>query len=865
MDLTQRKLTKAEWNSIEVPVSVQEKRIGDLIQSGYEDVNIRRNYTTSLLKYMKIAYSSVNDTYIYAKYLQTDLLLLAKKYELVLDAIDVSSIKMKKADIIRFSNTDKQLADQKNNIYEFIILDFLCKLYELKNPKATKSKKGEKQGEVKQKQKQVSSDQWIFYYYTIKTLFTYNIELANQSFIKIIGGWLKQLDSEINPSALVLMGYQLIEMNENLLKYADESLYDHQKKLFTLCKQTAKPKLILYIAPTGTGKTLSPLGLAHSNKVIFVCAARHVGLALAKAAVSAGKRIAFAFGCSDAADIRLHYSAAKEFTRNKKTGAIDKVDNSIGDKVEIMISDIKSYLPAMYYMLAFNPKEKIILYWDEPTITMDYPVHEFHAIIKENWTKNTIPNVVLSSATLPHIDEIQEVIMDFKATFDNADIHEIVSHDSKKTIPLINKEGYVEMPHYLYGEDDYEKICEVVLHCKRNKTLLRYIDLSEAIKFIKYVNDINKSAGSDIYLKSPRYALENNFPSFESVNMSAIKEYYLDLLGNLKKEQWPVICKALRSMRICKMVSNINIVTTDAHTLTAGPTIFLAADIENIATFYIQNAQIPEAVIKDIMGKIEANSLINAKIRVMEKDLEDGTKKDESKEKKMSEGRVDPEMKKLMMKIEQTRMQVKSVTLNPKYVPNTKEHLQKYASAAGASAAGASAAGASAAGASAAGASATGASATGASGAAAQAENKKPQFTCDISEYMVEQIMLVDDVSDMWKLLLLMGIGVFAIHKSDRYTEIMKTLAQEQKLFVIIASTDYIYGTNYQFCHGYISKDLDDMSQEKCIQAMGRVGRNKLQQDYTIRFRDNDLILKLFMKEENKPEVQNMNVLFTSD
>ena len=843
MDLTQRKLTKAEWNSIEVPVSVQEKRIGDLIQSGYEDVNIRRNYTLSLLKYMKIAYSNVNDTYIYSKYLQPDLLLLAKKYELVLDTIDVSSIKMKKADIIRFSNTDKQLSDQKGNIYEFIIIDFLCKLYDLKNPKATKSSSSSSSSKKSSKVLSSSPDQWIFYYYTIKTLFTYNIELANQSFIKIIGGWLKQLDTEINPSALVLMGYQLIEMNENLLKYADESLYDHQKKLFTLCKQTSNPKLILYIAPTGTGKTLSPLGLAHSNKVIFVCAARHVGLALAKAAVSAGKRIAFAFGCSDAADIRLHYSAAKEFTRNKKTGMIDKVDNSIGDKVEIMISDIKSYLPAMYYMLAFNPKEKIILYWDEPTITMDYINHDFHVIIKENWTKNTIPNIVLSSATLPHIDEIQEVITDFKSTFDNADIHEIVSHDSKKTIPLINKEGFVEMPHYLYGEDDYEKICEVVLHCKRNKTLLRYIDLSEAIKFIKYINE----SALDVYLKSPRYKLENNFPSFENVNMSAIKEYYLDLLGNLNKEQWPVICKALQTSRTCKMVSNINIVTTDAHTLTAGPTIFLAADIENIANFYIQSAQIPELIIKDIMGRIDANSLINAKIRIMEKDLEDGTKKDETKEKKMSEGRIDPEMKKLMMKIEQTRMQVKSVTLNPKYVPNTKEHLQKYASAALSAAL--SAAGTSAA----------------LSAAGTSAENKKPQFTCDISEYMVEQIMLVDDVSDMWKLLLLMGIGVFAIHKSDRYTEIMKTLAQEQKLFVIIASTDYIYGTNYQFCHGYISKDLDNMSQEKCIQAMGRVGRNKLQQDYTIRFRDNDLIMKLFKKEENKPEVQNMNVLFSSD
>ena len=118
------------------------------------------------------------------------------------------------------------------------------------------------------------------------------------------------------------------------------------------------------------------------------------------------------------------------------------------------------------------------------------------------------------------------------------------------------------------------------------------------------------------------------------------------------------------------------------------------------------------------------------------------------------------------------------------------------------------------------------------------------------------------EVEDYWKLLLLMGIGVFSDHKSVRYTEIMKKMAQEQKLFMIIASTDYIYGTNYQFCHGYIGNDLSEMSQEKCIQAMGRIGRNKLQQDYSVRFRANSLLYKLFEREEEKPEVLNMNRLF---
>jgi hypothetical protein len=95
--------------------------------------------------------------------------------------------------------------------------------------------------------------------------------------------------------------------------------------------------------------------------------------------------------------------------------------------------------------------------------------------------------------------------------------------------------------------------------------------------------------------------------------------------------------------------------------------------------------------------------------------------------------------------------------------------------------------------------------------------------------------------------------------------EIMKKLADEQRLFIIIASTDYIYGTNYQFCHGFIGKDLGNMTQQKTIQSMGRIGRNNIQQSYTVRFRDNNLINNLFQTPENNIESINMSRLFVSD
>ena len=93
-----------------------------------------------------------------------------------------------------------------------------------------------------------------------------------------------------------------------MLKYSDMTLYSHQKDLFTICKRNhGQPKLVLYTAPTGTGKTLSPLGLVTSHRVIFVCVARHIGLALAKSAISMDVKTAFAFGCETASDVRLHY------------------------------------------------------------------------------------------------------------------------------------------------------------------------------------------------------------------------------------------------------------------------------------------------------------------------------------------------------------------------------------------------------------------------------------------------------------------------------------------------------------------------------------------------------------------------------
>jgi hypothetical protein len=676
----------------------------------------------------------------------------------------------------------------------------------------------------------------MYYYYSICLLMRNSISHLNPHVHSFLDHVISLVEADFDCSAFIKKAHEFVEKNEFVFKCGDVKLYEHQKQIFTVFKTDTLPKLVLYIAPTGTGKTLTPIGLSEHYRVIFVCAARHVGLALAKACISAKKRIAFAFGCGSVDNIRLHYYAAKDVVRDRRTGGIRKVDNSVGDNVEIMISDIKSYRHAMYYMNAFNPLNKLLLYWDEPTISMDYAEHEFHALIKENWAENIVPNVVLSSATLPQEAEMAPTIMDFRARFLNAEVHSIVSHDCQKTISLVNKDGYVQLPHLMF--ESYEDMRASAAHCRAYKTLLRYFDLKEVVKFIAHVNEGRLWA-------SPRYAVERHFSDIADINMTNIKAYYLELLENVQADKWPEIWAHFQAQRTRMHASNVNLTAQDAHTLTCGPTLFLANDVEKIARFALQIAQIPDCVMDDLMEIIDHNNGIKDAMEALEHEIEDkmeednnandkdgNTKgKDKKHNKKADDMRFSPEIRRLQEKIDELRRQVKWGALNDMFVPNRSEHLKRWAPQ-----------------------------------LTEEAVAAMSPFTSRVEPEDVERIMVLP-IENIWKVLLMMGIGVMTEHSNSNktYTEIMKDLAQNQQLYLIIASTDYIYGTNYQFCHGYLGKDLSDISQEKIIQALGRIGRNKLQQEYSIRFRDDAHLLKIFQASAvAKPEVVNMARLLRS-
>ena len=828
--LNQTKLSRSEWESIEIPVPESEKIILQMIQDGYSKVDILINSSDNMISFTKMQPTQEIHAFLFTTYFQDITQEYVDKLKSSWEPFSKFKVdkkvlkKIKSADTIRIQTVDKRIQTNRSDIYEFDCMDIARVI--LRNSL---------------KKEDFHTELYTLIEWRKATLVHTNpfvLEL-----IDLVIGFGKNV---VSIQTIVANSYELIEKNAKLYRYENKTLFSHQKELFTICKKNAicsnnPPKLILYTAPTGTGKTLSPIGLSNGYKIIFVCVARHVGLALAKSAISVEKKVAFAFGCDAISDIRLHYFSAIDFQRNWKTGGIWKVDHSNGEKVEIMICDVHSYLHAMRYMLAFNEPTNLLTYWDEPTMTLDYEDHPLHKTIKVNWCNNVIPNIVISSATLPNESEIQDCMQDFRVHFEESQIHTIASYDCKKSIPILTSKGYSFMPHIHCSST--EELKKYALFCSNNKTLLRYFDLDEIVHFIRFIHDY------DLILSN--YQMDQWFEDISHITMNNLKLYYLVILQSIDSENF-TRCRTFLSGKQEKKyprsmpsaptaevgLSGVLLTTKDAYTLTDGPTIYLAENIVNLAKFYVQQSEIPESVLKQLLEGIKNNENAFRGILNLEEELEkrvkvkdnsintaggENTKKTKNKC-RVKEG-TDEGTQIIKDSILNLRSQLYHLSLNKSYVPNSKEHLEKWSSS---------------------------------------KKMNKNAFTSDLSEQTVKDIMEME-INTSYKVLILMGVGVLVKQETKEYEEMVKRLAEEQKLFLILTSSDYIYGMNYQFCHGFIGKDLKNMTPQKILQAMGRIGRNKHQQDYTVRFRDDEMILSLFKTPDVNREGINMNKLFCRD
>lgn len=851
LQFSQKKLSAKEWQSIEIPLSNAEKEIIELIQNGFSDPSLRFNKMPTINTFIKMTINEELEKKLFLDLFSVKVDTLLKSLSKVLAknkknksatpmmsaAVTTVQIfcrqmeslletasqnpkqknKAKKADIIRVNNAIENLTTNKHFILEFLIFDHIELTLE---------------SIVTLDIKNTAKSVYTLAHMGKNTLLQRNPWIQSVAQLAIIAG--KQfLGGELETAKLVLKysGF-IIEANQDISRCEDKQLYDHQKQLFSSFRGNSAPKLVFYSAATGTGKTLSPLGLSVDFKIIFVCAARHVGLALARSAIALNKSVAFGFGCESSADIRLHFFAAKEYSRDKKTGGIRKVDNAVGDRVEIMICDIQSYEYAMLYMLAFNKKESLVLYWDEPTISLDQEFHELHQKIHNLWSVNQISKVVLSSATLPEPHELSTVISDFKERFSGAEIVCITSQESNKSVSLISRSGVKVTPHGIFGNSEYSVLQDCLSHCAKNPILLKFFDIGELCKLLIAALDGQFSP----YLL-PNWACEADLAKISTIDnltICKIKHFYLNFFQQIDPGKWNDIRPMLASSSVA-YVPNILFTTEDAATLTDGPSIFIVENVHTIAQFLLQESRIPAEKLQQVQETIDNNGKHREIYDKLRRNLEDLTAEDMTKERKMAKESVrsSPAVTAINSQLENLAAQIKEVTLDKCFIPNSRAHQAIWAST----------------------------------------NPFNPHaFTTHLDAGRIEMVMNLSNVSNCWKILLLMGIGMFPKEGTSEeesltteYLEVMKMFANEQKLFLIIAASDYIFGLNYNFCHGILGRDLSSMTQQKATQACGRIGRFNDDHKYTLRLRDDALVNILFLPQKTNLEATNFCRLFVAN
>ena len=777
----QQKLTKSEWVSIEKPIDEKEKVILKLIYNGLQ--SSKTVFTFNIINNVVNLDHEEKEFYIYLYLLKDDMDKLSAMFKMDPIVITAPKKKLNAGDKIRIENQKKKLSDNIEQTTIQIAHQFYKEL------------KDKKQREL-----------YLYNMYYLTKTYKINRYL-NMVIQQIIDKYIDTMD------ILYFMENvdKFIETN-SIFNYKPIELYKHQTDIFNIFKtKTNNNKLVFYRAPTSSGKTLTPIGLCGGGyKVIYMCASRHIGISLSKHAVNASVKVGFALGCNTADDVRLHFSAVSEYI-NLPNGR-KKPDNSKGAKVELMICDIQSYEIAMLYMCSFFNNNDIILVMDEPTITMDYVNHELHGHIQHIWKVNVIPQVILSSATLPNQNEMGPLIEKFCQKYNhNTEIHYIDTIDETTNIALIDNSGNVIMPHNVFKTKE-EINTFIDIH---GKTHFKFLSIVECAKFIVYVST---------------YAFKNTdiiidyFKNITTINTQSLRNLYFEILQKIKEDELKFIVDSYTSYRELKKLDvGINITTKQAYTLTYGPTIFLCKNISDWTDYFIENSGIHSSVFDELNKLIDFNNNLLEKINKKQKYVEDKIKKDEENENKMKEQRFDPEVKRLLAEIETLEKMIKPVKLNNVDIPNTRDHFMRWTSL---------------------------------------KYETSNVFSSNIDTKYVKRIMNLE-LESKYKILLLMGIGIFnpEEHMGD-YNDIMKELAENKELLCILATPDYIYGTNYQFCHAYLTEEMVEcMTQEKIIQAIGRVGRREKNKMFTFRFKNNDIILKLFIKE-NSIEINNMNMLF---
>ena len=345
-----------------------------------------------------------------------------------------------------------------------------------------------------------------------------------------------------------------------------------------------------------------------------------------------------------------------------------------------------------------------------------------------------------------------------------------------------------------------------------------------------YINEIDKSyykyfptneCASFIfnYCKSFNFNLNEIFEK-DIIDNKIIKSTYLKIILNSDEEQF----KLYRNWKSHgEYEVGTNFVSDHAHGLKYGPSIYLTQDYMNVIKFSIHKSNIPKNSLTDIQKNIESNDRIQTRINELENTLTSllndkfGDKEDVKNNSR--------EIQKIQDDINRLHKKILPITLPYEYIPNTKSHFERFHST---------------------------------------DFHNSNAFSSSLDDDSNRLIMNLDiDPNSSWHFYWVLGyFWTRKIFDEQDYTIYQTQLKSWQNLddFSLSLQTPITYSESIINSHCYLGKDIKNITHEKIIQSIGRVGRKSQNSVFTFRFRNKEHINKFFDLSSGI-ETTNMNRL----
>ena len=558
--------------------------------------------------------------------------------------------------------------------------------------------------------------------------------------------------------------------------------YESQINLMDAIKKTTVPKIFLYKAMIGSGKTS-----------FFVALANHIeNLRLNQKATGNKGTLQLIFACTVEVVrrevCRMAYFTKIPFAIAVLENGIVKIINNFNCKKDENRILIVADLDTTYGLLSKN--SNYILFLDEPTVGADMPNNPVTKAVAKILL--SCPNItILSSATLPTESELSPILDHFNIDENRREITTIYSKESMIGCEIINFDGNTFTPH-----ENCKNISElkyVILQLKTKPFIDRLYTAPIVYKLRKRMLEFGLENIID---------LEICFSNTESLSQNNIQRIAIELLEKIVETNNNIliekICKPLDDIIISEdfnqeddEINPSEIIWEEQTTIETGQN-DKNFDLNKIFTEHAYKFAGPCLVVVNdpikfaweksqvLLGQCDTASKIINKYNL-------NLSKFTISLDKMKLIKNEDERSKKTQEIEEHN---KPMLLFPNYLRvNTLDHLKKFASQ----------------------------------------KLKTIDKQLLQNPFPLETLPLELGVPDWIMTLLFAGIGIYAPSNSiltDNYNETILSLATDGQLSFLISDDSICYGANYPFLHVVID---DEMSERHSIlsifQLAGRAGR----------------------------------------